>query len=820
MFFSNKFKWLGINSSFIFVGYLQRKKLQERLSMEEANKPEDKKHKNVFFSNMTPEQFKKKTQHEEFLLNYKSRIQEYRQAAIFEDLSDLFDMHSRKIELNKAKKYLEEAVYVGNDNELPNRGFIQVNIGKLRRMLITPDQKDPYQNKSEDEILLDDPFNYFQKLLVFKIGNDYHATGSFCSYDLTDLKEGILLGDKVTCPTCLSEYYITDGSVENGPAVKNLAYFPVQMRDDKIFVKVPLDKIPVFANPIVADYNNEVDPRHVVLIGDTDTVAGALNNLRLFFTGKISIVTNKGDYNFVDSNKLTKSMFPLKARHAKFFDNRQLNEMGINVYDEKVHLIDGEKRIITLKNKMKIPFDKVLIAVGSNREKLAKAYENIYTLQNIKDHADIHNAIIKDEVKSIALIGENMKVIEIASSIRRYLDALGRESVNIAIVSEKLNVIEQQCGNHCMKIIQDYLKRNRIFIFRGNEIELEEEIKESNENELNSFERSEDMEALDDNNNNTNKLPKLKNIIIKGEKYVFKLPVDMAIYENGLEASKCEFVNRIFLTKDLNSRPVLEYPNIFHPDERMSLNEGIRYPTIFASGNCSYLNAPAVYHSKLRSDNMRINYQLGYFAALNMFEFHYPFDDVTVENCKILDKNLFYIGVEPFLETIGYSNPIKTVRYINDEKQQFVVYNYGDDNKLIGCFVFGFKNLHMFIREAIRYKFIPQYSFANKHKNTLHRQITEAVLKNTDNIKCIKNFALKNVNNISTNKYTIEDQQITEDLMKRGLMAYNDLTKKYREEDLEKQKEEEQIKRELFINKKILSSNKNNAADNQSSNLK
>lgn len=834
MFFSNKYKWLAINSSFIFVSYLQRKKLQEKLQLAEENTTPEKKHKNVFFGNMNPDQYKSKLKHEEILLNYKKRISEYRQAAIFEDLSDLFEFTNQKfIDPNKPqtttndknqtasnKIYLEEAVYAGNENDVPNRGFIQLNIGKRRRMLQSATAKDPYEGKSEDDILLEDPFNYFQKMLLFKISDNYFATGSFCPYDLTDLKEGILLGDKLVCPNCISEFNVADGSIESGPASRNIASFPVSLRDSKIFVRIPTEKLPVFANPIYADYNNELDPRHIVLIGDTETVVSALHTLRLVFTGKISIITNKGDQNFVDMNKLTKSLFPLRAKHAKFLDNTDLNQMGINVYDEKVNSIDGEKRIITLKNKMKIPFDKVLIAVGSHREKLSKSYENLFSLQNIRDHASIHNAIIKENVKSIALIGENMKTLEIASSVRRYMDALGREDVSISIISEKPNVIEANCGAHAMKIISDYLKRNRIFIFRGNELELEEnrDLGEKDDKmlELSDGEITEIAQTQQQKSILKQSTPRITNVLVKGEKYVFKLPVDVVIYENGLQHSKCDFAERILITQDLNKRLPMDFPNIFMPDDRLSLNKGTRYPTIFAAGNCALIDAPALYQSKLRSDNMRVNYQLGFFSTISMFEFHYPFDDVVVDNCKILDKNLFYIGMEPMIEDKDANVPLTTVKYINNDKQQFVIYKYSDDNKLVGCFVFGFKNLHMFIREAIRYKLIPKLSYAEKNKNILHRQITEAVLKKTDEIKCIRPYILKRLNNISTTRYTIDDQQYTEDLMKRGLMAYNDLTKKYREEDLKQQEEFEKIKREQVAGMKNNKNKESNPTSGQS----
>ena len=803
MFFSKKYKCLGLISSFMVGNFIYFKKKHEKLHMTEINNTISDTDKNVFFNNLNPLINRPKVKIDDILLNNKKRISEYRQAAIFEDLSDLFNLTNQKVDIsndpNLRPNYLEEALYIGNQDEMPNRGYIQVNIGKLRRILANENQIDPYENKEEDEILLEDPINYFQKLLLFRIADSYFALGSFCSYCLTDLKEGAFLGDKLTCCNCLSEYYINDGTVESGMAVRNLASFPVYVREGKVFVRVPVEKIPIFSSPIIAEYNNELDPRHMILIGDTETVVGAINTLRLFFTGKISVITNKGDMNFIDMNKLTKSLFPLKAKHAKFFDHNDLKEMGINVYDERINYIDGEKRVIGLTNKMKIPYDKVLIAVGSEKDKIGGNYENVHNLQNLKDHAKLHNAIIKEDCKSVVVLGNNLKSVEIASSIRRYLDALGRENINIAIVSDKKNFIEEFCGPECLKIIQDYLKRNRVFIFRGQDIEFEQTFQKENleiedESENNDKNQNSLIQKIDFSKNENKKI---QSLLIKGKKYVFKLPVDVLVYENGLAGSKCEFVNRIVVTKDYNKKIPLQYPNIFNPDDRMSLNEGIRYPNIFAGGNCSYVEARALYSSKLRTENVRTNYQMGFFSTIGMFEFHYPYDDVVVDNCKILDKNLYYLGCDP------HSTYTKQIKYVNHEKNQFIVYNYNEE-KLVGCFIFGFKKFHLYLREAMRYKLFPNTDFATKNSTILHRYITEAVFKKSDEIKCLRNFVLKNVNNISTTRYTIEDQNYTEDLMKRGLMAYNEMSKKLKVQEKQRTEEYEKMIRE-----------KNNSNNNQ-----
>ena len=44
---------------------------------------------------------------------------------------------------------------------------------------------------------------------------------------MTDLSNGVALGDKIICPTCLSEFSIEDGKCNFGPAFNNLTYYPI-----------------------------------------------------------------------------------------------------------------------------------------------------------------------------------------------------------------------------------------------------------------------------------------------------------------------------------------------------------------------------------------------------------------------------------------------------------------------------------------------------------------------------------------------------------------------------------------------------------------
>jgi len=740
------------------------------------------------FSTLNTEQQKKNID-----LNQKLSeiIKEYRAAALFEDYSDLFDFYDEIIpeeekELlfdagedgvnTKKKKFEEEYIIIGNSNTVPNRNFIQLDIDKIRRSM-----EGGTVQKDDEEIYHTQPYRYFQKILVFRINDRHYATSSFCGYCLTDLKQGGLLGNKLVCPSCLSEYNIENGVNESGPNTMLLATFPVSLRKNDLIVKLPKNKIPLYAKGSTADVSNELDPRHFIIIGDTETAFSCVDTLTKIFSGKISIVSNQNENAFTDINKITKSFFPLKMKQSKFLNKDYLEFFKINLYDEKVVAIDNVKKLVHLSSGNKLPFDKVLIAVGSSRKGVFQAkHKNTFQLNTIQDHARIHNAIIKPDVKSIALIGGSMKMLEIASSLRRYLDAIDKQDTKIYIICKKNQFYLERfsLNEKIIKMVQDYMARNRIFLFRGsNDVEFEENMKDN----------------------------EIKKTLLINDKYVFKLPTDIVIYDNPILMSNCDFIDSINISgipNDISFKKLVG--NVIGPDERMCLHKGDRYPHIFTAGSCSAINTDTI-SGILRTDNVKANFHLGYIAALNMLEVHYPFDDVVVNNAKVLEKNLYLIGNENLMGTWD-----KMVINVDDKKEQFIAYLFNGVT-LTSILMYGYNKYHIYLREAMRMKLTPNYDYVSKHYHDAHLVITEQVLKRQDNISCFKHEAFKYVNNINTDKYAVEDQIYINDIMKRGETAVNAFNKKLQEDRDKKLEEEEKRMKEMKQNLKY---------DNSQNNLK
>ena len=100
------------------------------------------------------------------------------------------------------------------------------------------------------QIAISDAFNqkkFFptDKIILGKHDDTYFATGSFCGFDFTNLATGALIGEKLICPTCGSNYDINSGFVDQGPAMRNISSFSVKIREEEIKVTLP-EHVPAF----------------------------------------------------------------------------------------------------------------------------------------------------------------------------------------------------------------------------------------------------------------------------------------------------------------------------------------------------------------------------------------------------------------------------------------------------------------------------------------------------------------------------------------------------------------------------------------------
>ena len=205
----------------------------------------------------------------------------------FDDDSYIKDPYAKKKAiLMQHQEY--RTIKIGSLELLKNGQMIQVSVC------------DPFNDKV---------FHPTDKVIIAKFNDKYHAVGSFCGFDYTNLATGAFLGDKLICPTCGSTYNISSGFVDQGPSMRSISTFMVQTREGNVQMVMP-EHVPAFSKKQFIKRQN-IDPRTFVVLGDSDTALAAVDALRASFTGKVVVVPSSPYGQFENTDILTRKFSPI-----------------------------------------------------------------------------------------------------------------------------------------------------------------------------------------------------------------------------------------------------------------------------------------------------------------------------------------------------------------------------------------------------------------------------------------------------------------------------------------------------------------------------
>ena len=73
-------------------------------------------------------------------------------------------------------------------------------------------------------------------VLLCKVRGEYHAISNICSHARVMLSMGKLRGTSVTCPLHGARFDVTTGKCLSGPAMMDIASFPVSVDNSKVII--------------------------------------------------------------------------------------------------------------------------------------------------------------------------------------------------------------------------------------------------------------------------------------------------------------------------------------------------------------------------------------------------------------------------------------------------------------------------------------------------------------------------------------------------------------------------------------------------------
>lgn len=289
----------------------------------------------------------------------------------------------------------------------------------------------------------DEVYHPTDKIILIKHDGQFHALGSFCGYDYHNLGQGALLGQKLCCPGCGSNYDISNGFAESGPNLRNLSTFSVKVRKGKIELTVP-EHVPAFSKKKFLK-RQALDPRTFVVLGDNETALAAIDALRTNFTGRIVVVPSSNYGAFENVGIMRKQLGPLSKNQSYLVEDDYLDRANIDIIRGTIHRIAIEEKMLTIKGLRKpIRFDKLLVAWGAHRNKLSKNYSNVHYIEDRFSHAKLHNELLR--AKKIVVMGNTLEAFQVAQSTRDYLDGLGYYEVRIVLMSTEKSEARSALG--------------------------------------------------------------------------------------------------------------------------------------------------------------------------------------------------------------------------------------------------------------------------------------------------------------------------------------------------------------------------------------
>lgn len=137
------------------------------------------------------------------------------------------------------------------------------------------------------------------------------------------------MGEKLICPTCGSNYNISNGYVDQGPSLRNLSSFHTQTREGQVQVTVP-EHVPAFARKKFLK-RSKLDPRVFVIVGDSETALSAVDALRTTFTGEIIVLPVSAFGQFENLDVFRRKMNKLSKNEVFLLDQDFLDRANCTV---------------------------------------------------------------------------------------------------------------------------------------------------------------------------------------------------------------------------------------------------------------------------------------------------------------------------------------------------------------------------------------------------------------------------------------------------------------------------------------------------------
>jgi len=258
------------------------------------------------------------------------------------------------------------------------------------------------------------------RILLARVGGEFHAVGATCPHYGAPLAEGALCGTRVVCPWHHACFDVTTGALEEPPALDSLPRYEVRVREGRVLARVPSEAEDRVAPRM--SRRDASDTRLFVILGAGAAGYAAAQTLREDgFRGRVALVTRE-DRAPYDRPNLSKDYLQGQAepewmplRPEEFYKE---HDIGL-LCGHEVTRVDAAAKTVTFGSGDTLRYDALLVATGGAPRRLnipGSDLRNVCLLRSFSD-AD---AVIETAGRSgrCVVVGASFIGMEAAASLR------------------------------------------------------------------------------------------------------------------------------------------------------------------------------------------------------------------------------------------------------------------------------------------------------------------------------------------------------------------------------------------------------------------
>jgi NADPH-dependent 2,4-dienoyl-CoA reductase/sulfur reductase-like enzyme/nitrite reductase/ring-hydroxylating ferredoxin subunit len=259
------------------------------------------------------------------------------------------------------------------------------------------------------------------KILLARVGDNFHAVSATCPHYGGPLAEGALCGTRVVCPWHHAAFNVVNGNLEDPPALDSLVSYQLRVEGERILVSLP-EEAEDRRTPDMVQRDTSIDSRQFVIIGAGAAGYAAAQTLREEgFRGSVVMITRE-DRAPYDRPNLSKDYLHghaepewMPLRGEDFFNEHDITLL----LNREVTSVDARAKTITFDSGETMDYDALLVATGGAPVRLNIPGGDLKNVCVLRSFADADSIIeTAKHSRRVVVVGASFIGMEAAYSLR------------------------------------------------------------------------------------------------------------------------------------------------------------------------------------------------------------------------------------------------------------------------------------------------------------------------------------------------------------------------------------------------------------------